>query len=190
MGKADDPSTTAAEGPASHVPPRSHFTPEERNAIRESLLGIARQRGVNLSEVELHDRVENALLAYEDLAGQMAMGNARWETRQKVRSWAERRHELEGLKAYIQNTFHSNIPNEVLAMLKMLEAHIESIQTMIDENSHRKDTFRYIVCGEIMNVWVDAGGKLSASSTEEQGSYGPLIEHLELMFNLFKVPIS
>jgi hypothetical protein len=160
---------------------RSIFSPEERGAIRASLLGVSRQRGVELSEADLQDRAENALLAHEEFARQVAT--------RKVRSWTEQRKKMLSLKAHILATYPANIPSEFLAALELVTEQVETCGVLIDANSHGRNSFRSTVCWHIMDVWVRAGGKLSAKVTAKQGSCGPLIEHLELMHRILKMPV-
>lgn len=162
---------------------RSIFSPEERGAIRASLRGVARQRGVELSEADLRDRVETAILAYEKLAGWAAMRKTHGIPLTKQREQKVR------LKADMLAAFPTNTPDAVLKALDVVEVHIATYGVLIEANSHGRNSFRSIVCGYVMHVWTNAGGKLSAKVTAEQGSCGPLIEHLELMLGIFKVPV-
>jgi hypothetical protein len=184
MGKAKQtptPILIPAEVSANEA--SSHFSPEERSAIRASLRGVARQRGVELSEADLRDRVETAILAYEKLAGWLAMRKARGTPLTK------QREQMVRLKANMLAAFPTNTPDAVLKALDVVEVHITTYGVLIEANSHGRNSFRSLVCGYVMHVWTNAGGKLSAKVTAEHGSGGPLIEHLELMLRLFKAPV-
>jgi hypothetical protein len=163
------------------------FPLEVTHTIRGAFAGVTRQRGYEVSEAELLERIELALPACEEFARCLAMRSPYSVTLTGRRDqWLRIKKRLGEAVEDAAETGHVQHYRGVLFEYERAAAFVVGYEQLIEGNRHGEYPLAKLVCWHVMHIWRDImGGRLSTSYSEEKGPHGPLIECMETMLGVY-----